>query len=442
MSELRYQAIFEQSPASIFLLDRDLRFCDMNAAAAALLGDPGQTLGRPVAEIMHRLWAGADAQRALEPLRPVLDTGVPFQASGYPLTRCGSDARLFVDVEVRRIEVGSAVIGLMCTLTDVSGHIRAREAAASSEERFSQLAESVPQLVWSTDAAGRFAYANQRWTEYTGLDLAASRSTDWRTIVHPDDYARVITTWSEIFALGQPYQIEFRMRRASDGVYRWHLIRAWPRHDGSGAVVQWNGTSTDIHDLKTALEALQASQERLRFMADAMPQKIFTATPAGDVDYFNRQWMEYTGLSFESIRDWGWTQFIHPEDVAENLRLWQHAIATGEPFLCEHRFRRSDGMFRWHLSRAHAMRDASGAITMWLGSNTDIDDQRRALADCGARTLISSSSPRSHRTTSESRCAWCRATSRSSNAATATSSTIRAWNTCASPSTGPSACIA
>ncbi len=93
-------------------------------------------------------------------------------------------------------------------------------------------------------------------------------------------------------------------------------------------------------------------------MAESMPQKIFTAKPNGDMDYFNRQWMEFTGLSFEQIKDWGWTQFIHPDDVEENVRAWQQSIETGEPFHFEHRFRRADGKYRWHLSRAHAMRDA------------------------------------------------------------------------------------
>jgi PAS domain S-box-containing protein len=121
---------------------------------------------------------------------------------------------------------------------------------------------------------------------------------------------------------------------------------------------------------------LRRERERFRFMAESMPQKIFTATPKGDVDYFNRQWMEFTGLPFETIRDWGWTQFVHPDDVDENVRAWREAVATGEPFHLEHRFRRADGKYRWHLSRAQAMRDANGQISMWIGSNTEIHEQK------------------------------------------------------------------
>jgi PAS domain S-box-containing protein len=94
------------------------------------------------------------------------------------------------------------------------------------------------------------------------------------------------------------------------------------------------------------------------------------------VDYFNRQWTEFTGLSFEQIKNWGWTQFVHPEDVDANVQSWLQSIKTGEPFHFQHRFRRWDGAYRWHLSRAHAMRDPEGNISMWIGSNTEIHEQK------------------------------------------------------------------
>ncbi len=136
-------------------------------------------------------------------------------------------------------------------------------------------------------------------------------------------------------------------------------------------------TFIDIRERKKAEAAAAEAAERFRFLAESMPQKIFTATPTGEVDYFNREWMEFTGLSYEQIRDWGWLQFIHPEDVEENIRRWKHSIATLEPFSIEHRFLRIDGHYRWHLSRAFPMRDGEGKVTMWIGSNTDIDDQKR-----------------------------------------------------------------
>jgi PAS domain S-box-containing protein len=133
---------------------------------------------------------------------------------------------------------------------------------------------------------------------------------------------------------------------------------------------------TALRDREVALHDAQQAQERFRFMAESMPQKIFTATPAGEIDYLNRQWLEFTGLTFEQMKGWGWAQMIHPDDVRENIQSWRHAIETGELFHLQHRCRRADGVYRWHLSRAHAMRDEQGKISMWIGSNTDIHEQK------------------------------------------------------------------
>ncbi len=126
------------------------------------------------------------------------------------------------------------------------------------------------------------------------------------------------------------------------------------------------------------IRSLQASEQRLRFMAESMPQKIFTASPNGEIDYYNPQWMEFTGLSFDQIIGWGWKQFIHPDDLEENVQRWKHSVETGDYFQIEHRFRRHDGIYRWHLTRAHPLRGPNNDILMWIGSNTDIDDQKRA----------------------------------------------------------------
>jgi PAS domain S-box-containing protein len=156
------------------------------------------------------------------------------------------------------------------------------------------------------------------------------------------------------------------------------LARKTLDRDRQGNPVAVLENISDITERKRAEEAVRSAGERFRFMAEAMPQKIFTANAAGEVDYFNQQWMEFTGLTFEQIRDWGWTRFVHPDDLEENLRRWKRSIETGGYFEMEHRFRRHDGQYRWHVTRAHAMRDAAGNIKMWIGSNTDIDDMMKA----------------------------------------------------------------
>lgn len=133
-----------------------------------------------------------------------------------------------------------------------------------------------------------------------------------------------------------------------------------------------------IAEQRQAQEALLQSNQRFRFLAESMPQKVFTAQPDGQLAYVNPQWCEFTGLSSEALCQGGWLRFVHADDLAENLRRWRHSVETGAFFELEHRVRRADGVYRWHLSRAHPMRDAHDQILMWVGSNTDIDDVKRA----------------------------------------------------------------
>lgn len=133
---------------------------------------------------------------------------------------------------------------------------------------------------------------------------------------------------------------------------------------------------TALGEREVALGEAEKARERFHFMAESMPQKIFTADRNGRVDYRNRQWADFSGFWLEPDDDLGWSQLLHPEDGEQTLSNWRQAMSTGEPFHAQHRFRRADGIYRWHLSRALAMRDASGNISMWIGSSTDIHEQK------------------------------------------------------------------
>jgi two-component system sensor histidine kinase/response regulator len=126
-------------------------------------------------------------------------------------------------------------------------------------------------------------------------------------------------------------------------------------------------------------EELARSMQRYRFVTDSVPQIVWTAPPDGNIDYFNRRFHEYTGLTNEEVREWGWKAAIHADDLARCTELWNHAVETGEVYEQELRMRRgADGAYRWHLSRAQPMRDLEGHIIQWFGASTDIDDQKRS----------------------------------------------------------------
>ena len=126
-------------------------------------------------------------------------------------------------------------------------------------------------------------------------------------------------------------------------------------------------------------ELRRESEERYRFLAEAQPDQIWTALPKGELDYVNQRALVYFATSFPELVEAGWTQVVHPEDLGRMLDRWQIALATGESYENELRFRRaSDGAYRWHLTRAIAMTDKNGAVVKWFGSNIDIHDQKRA----------------------------------------------------------------
>jgi PAS domain S-box-containing protein len=108
------------------------------------------------------------------------------------------------------------------------------------------------------------------------------------------------------------------------------------------------------------------------------PALIHTALPDGNIDFFNRRWLEYLGLTLEDVQGWRWTAAIHPEDVAGIVEKWRTSLATGEPFEAETRVRRADGVYRWFLHHKVALRDDCGKIVRWYGSSIDIEDRKQA----------------------------------------------------------------
>ncbi len=117
-----------------------------------------------------------------------------------------------------------------------------------------------------------------------------------------------------------------------------------------------------------------------RTIAEAMPQLVWSATPEGTVDYFNQRWIDYTGLTAEELRKKdGAVGVVHPDDFAETWKRWKASLASGEPYEVEHRLRKkADGGYRWFLNRGVPMVDQRGRITRWIGTATDIDEQRRS----------------------------------------------------------------
>jgi PAS domain S-box-containing protein len=128
----------------------------------------------------------------------------------------------------------------------------AAQALAQSEQRYRFMADAMPQMVWTAGPDGRVDYFNHRWEAYTGPAAGGALRHEFGAIIHPEDLDRCMGEWSRAVEAGAFYEIEIRLCRASDRAYRWHLCRAVPLRDATGAVVQWFGTNTDIEEQKQA----------------------------------------------------------------------------------------------------------------------------------------------------------------------------------------------
>ncbi len=130
------------------------------------------------------------------------------------------------------------------------------------ESRFRVLADTMPQMVWSTRADGFHDYYNARWYAFTGTPPGSTDGEAWNDMFHPDDQERAWAAWRHSLATGDPYEIEYRLRHVS-GDYRWTLGRALPMRDADGAISRWFGTCTDIDDQKRLLEERQMVSQEL-----------------------------------------------------------------------------------------------------------------------------------------------------------------------------------
>ena len=123
---------------------------------------------------------------------------------------------------------------------------------------------------------------------------------------------------------------------------------------------------------------LRRSEDHLRLVIDTIPQQIWSGPPDGTLDFCNTQWRTYVGLSLEALQGEGWQSMLHPEDRERVLRAWRESVATGTPYEQEERHRRADGQYRWFLARGVPLREYAGRIVRWYGTNTDIEDRKRA----------------------------------------------------------------
>ncbi|ALW86877.1 hypothetical protein AUC43_18415 [Hymenobacter sedentarius] len=372
--------VLRRLPAGVAtLLGPELRVGFANGALETLLGAPVAPNQPLLAQ------PGPVPPDLVEVMQQVYRSGRPFVARAYGLPSSTADAGTvlrYYDLTLEPVsEDDQTASGLLLFAVDVTEQEQARQRAHELaietrrlDTRLRVLTETVPQITFTVDAAGHFEYVSPQWYYFTGQPVTADLNAIWPLLIHPDDRLRVLYQSETARTAGTGWSYEYRLRR-HDGQYRWVLSRGLPELHAPGQPVFWHGALTEIHDQRELTEALRRGEAELRFLADSIPELIWTATAQGLIDYYNQHTADYTGLSAEELGPTGWVALIHPDEQVGAARGWVHSVATGQPYEGLYRLRRHDGRYRWHLLRARQRADERGP--RWFGACTDMDDQHR-----------------------------------------------------------------
>jgi PAS domain S-box-containing protein len=248
--------------------------------------------------------------------------------------------------------------------------LASQETLRAREEEFRTVTESMPQLVWLTDADGTHNYFNQQWINYTGLSLAESVGDGWKAAFDPAEQESAAQRWSETVATGHVYEAEYRLRRA-DGPYRWMLARALPLRDREGRITKWFGTSTDIDNQVVARAQLREQANLLNLTRDA-----FIVRDADDtIRFWSRGAEKLYGWTAAEVLGRCASDFAYVDRTkffAAKKILGERGEWSGE---LEHRCK--DGHTLMIGSRWNAMPDGRDGASSVLVINTDLTEQKK-----------------------------------------------------------------
>ncbi|MBD0254534.1 MAG: PAS domain-containing protein [Cytophagales bacterium] len=328
---------------------------------------PEQVLGKPLFEALPQ----ALGQGFEERLGGVLATGTPLEGNEVPvqITRDGKREQAFLKFAHQPLRDTQGTVTHVITIAqEVTQHVLGRQKTEASEARVQRLLDSMPQIAWTADREGNNTYVSEKWYEFTGVRMGPSYYETMTQLMHPEDLARTVQETLHSLSTGTPFQVNYRLRRR-DGQYRWMLSRALPLPNEAGEITEWVGTLTDVHEQKAALDFLYT-------VLGGMPQIAWTSPPGATINYFNKRWYDYTGLTEAQSLEMGWQQALHPDDLPLAVERRTDGRRNGEPYEVENRYRRADGTYRWHLARVAPIRDDAGDITLWVGTATDIHDHK------------------------------------------------------------------
>ncbi|MEO1068539.1 MAG: PAS domain S-box protein, partial [Cyanobacteria bacterium J06638_6] len=376
-SEAQNRAILSSIPDIITVLDTEGRYvsCTHNQFTGEVLSVADELVGKLLPEVlppqMLDQWSAA--------LEEVLATG-EMQDFEQQL-RFGDRIQY---EEVRMVPYQSERV--LCIVRNISAEkaIEAvrQQAEAALQKSAASLAEAqrIAQVGnWELDLATQTLSWSEELFRLYGRDVAQGQPThnEVRRQIPPEDWPVVEQVREQAIAAGLPYTIEHRVMHPN-GDLHYVLSKGVPQVNAEGQVVKLFGTTQDITEAKQAQDALRASERRYATLAEAAPVGIFRFDPAGDCIYVNQYWSEITGWSTETALGKSWIQPLHPEDRDRIRAEWAKALEQDGFYRSEGRYLRPDGTTVWFCCQMLPETDASGVLTGYVGTITDISDLKQA----------------------------------------------------------------
>ncbi|MET0857926.1 MAG: response regulator [Telluria sp.] len=264
--------------------------------------------------------------------------------------------------------------GALCVCSETTQQVLEKAMLHRSESRWRGLFENMQEAFFVGEAvrddAGhmvdfRFLECNPAFGRQTGLDPVAAIGQTAREAI-PGLQQSLIDTYAAVLETGAPNDFEVDIP-ALGRCYEARARRQTAEH--------FSVLFLDISARVAADNALRASEQRFRTLAQAMPDQMWTAGADGNLNWFNDRVFEYSGLGFAQLAGAGWGSIVHPDDLPPTLQDWSAALASGDPYRSNFRLRRADGAYRWFHARGLPVPNATGSGNIWVGINTDIQDQ-------------------------------------------------------------------
>jgi diguanylate cyclase (GGDEF)-like protein/PAS domain S-box-containing protein len=369
--------ILEISTDSVKLLDQEARLLFMSAGGQRSfeIADIGPLLGQSWFDFAQGEDRAA-AERAFAEAR----AGRVARFRGFCPTAKGQPK--WWDVATGSLQgLGGSCGQILVICRDVTAQVELERDLHRTVERYKALIDASATIVWRAEPDGSLI-ESIGWEAYTGQPLGEATGYGWLSTVHPDDRERVTSTWHGIFASQAAGSFEFRAL-CRDGTYRWTLTRAVPLKDGSGQVLEWIGTDSDIHESKQATEAIRLQEERYRLALLATQDAVWDHDLTSDTIAWSEGTYRTFGYCDAEVASTGawWKSKIHPEDRARVTASLRCVIeGRGHRWSEGYRFERSDGTYADVLDRGSVIRDAHGRALRVVGAMHDVTEERRAEA--------------------------------------------------------------